>query len=74
MKVRHAFSGYVYEDLGCGLVKVVSPDKETEGIFDAEATWQSGALKYADFHMCRAVGGPKAAVADFGGATQETTT
>jgi hypothetical protein len=66
MKVRHAFSGYVYEDIGDGLVKVVDPEKGVEGVFDAEANWQSGDLNYADYHMCRALGGPKAAVQSFG--------
>ncbi len=69
MKVRHAFTGYVYEDLGDGLVRVTDPDTGAEGVFTTDATWQSGALTYADYHMCRAVAGPKAAVQAFGGPT-----
>lgn len=61
MRIRHAFTGYVYDDAGDGLVSVTDPATGKDGVFDAEATWKSGELTYADFHMCRAVGGPKPA-------------
>ncbi|MBP1823328.1 hypothetical protein [Mycobacterium sp. OAE908] len=61
MRIRHAFTGYVYEDMGNGLVKVTDPATGNDGMFDTEGTWQSGELTYADCHMCRAVGGPKGA-------------
>lgn len=61
MRVRHAFTGYVYESAGDGFVTVTDPATGKQGLFDTEATWKSGELTYSDYHMCRAVGGPKAA-------------
>lgn len=61
MKIRHAFTGHIYELTDDGHVKVVDPSTSAEGIFDARGNWKSGELRHADFHMCGAVGGRKAA-------------
>jgi hypothetical protein len=61
MKIRHAFTGYVYELVGDGLVQVTDPATGREGLFDAAGRWREGELTYADLHMCGAVGGRKAA-------------
>ena len=61
MKIRHAFTGYTYELVGDGQVRVVDPATDREGLFDEKGRWQEGELTYADLHMCGAVGGRKAA-------------
>jgi hypothetical protein len=63
VKVRHAFTGHVYERISEGVVKVVDPATGQEGIFNEKGQWQSGDLKYADFHMCGNVGGKQASLA-----------
>ena len=60
MKIRHAFTGWVYELVDGGLVKVTDPATGREGLFDARGRWQEGALTDCDIHMCGAVGGRKA--------------
>jgi hypothetical protein len=57
MRVRHAFTGYIYERLGSGEVKVIDPESGAEGVFGADGEWRSGAIRNADFHMIRHVGG-----------------
>ena len=57
MKIRHAFTGHTYERLDDDRVEVVDPVTGLRGIFDSQARWLSGDLKYADFHLCGAVGG-----------------
>lgn len=61
MKIRHAFTGYTYELVSDGVVRVVDPATGREGVFNAKGQWRSGELTYADLHMCGAVGGRKAA-------------
>lgn len=64
MKIRHAFTGHVYELLDDGTVRVTDPATGDGGVFTADAEWVSGAIRVADFHLCRHVGG---AHADAGG-------
>jgi hypothetical protein len=59
MKIRHAFTGYTYERLGQDRVEVVDPATGRTGVFDRTARWVSGEVRYADFHLCGAVGGPQ---------------
>ena len=61
MRIRHAFTGQVYELVADGRVRVTDPATGEEGVFDALGRWQEGALRHADLHMCGAVAGPKAA-------------
>jgi hypothetical protein len=61
LTIRHAFTGHIYEELDDGLVRVLDPSTGHEGVFTKRAEWRSGELRYADFHMCGAVGGRKAA-------------
>lgn len=58
MKVRHAFTGHIYELVGDGEVKVTDPETGAEGIFDAQGEWRAGSIRNADFHMLRHIGGP----------------
>jgi hypothetical protein len=62
MKIRHAFTGLIYERISEGAVKVVDPKSGKEGIFNEKGQWQSGELTYADFHLCGNLGGRQAAV------------
>ena len=57
MMIRHAFTGQTYELVAPGEVKVTDPETGAEGIFDAQGEWRSGAIRNADFHMLRHIGG-----------------
>jgi hypothetical protein len=57
MQVRHAFTGYIYERLALGEVKVIDPETGAEGVFGADGEWRSGAIRNADFHLIRHIGG-----------------
>jgi hypothetical protein len=57
MQVRHAFTGFIYERLALGEVKVIDPRTGDEGVFGADGEWRSGTIRNADFHLIRHVGG-----------------
>ncbi len=68
MRIRHAFTGHVYELLDDGNVHVTDPATGEDGVFNADGEWVSGAIRVADFHLCRHVGGAHAAAGGpFGG-------
>ena len=60
MRVRHAYSGFVYESMDDGNVSVTDPKTGDSGIFTPDAVWISGSLKYGDHHLIGHVGGKTA--------------
>lgn len=60
MRVRHAFTGQIYELEESGVVKVTDPTTGDVGLFDSDGEWISGAMRSADFHLVRHVGGARA--------------
>ena len=60
MRIRHAYSGYIYQTMDDGMVQVEDPKTGTSGIFTPDAVWVSGDLKYADHHLVGHVGGKTA--------------
>jgi hypothetical protein len=58
LKLRHAMSGTLYEDLGDGRVRVTRKDGQT-GVFHADGQWIEGDVTQADLHMLVWVGGRK---------------
>lgn len=60
MRLRHAYSGYIYETMADGMVKVDDPKTGRSGIFTPDAKWLSGDLTYADHHMIGHIGGKTA--------------
>jgi hypothetical protein len=57
IRVRHAFTGYIYERVALGEVRVFDPETDAEGVFGADGEWRSGSIRNADFHLIRHVGG-----------------
>ena len=55
-KVQHPLNGWVYEDLGDGVVEVTTP-KGLSGKFTEDAVWLEGELTDANPHLCNWVGG-----------------
>lgn len=55
-RLRHPLNGWLYEDLGDGVVKVTTP-KGVTGKFSAAAEWIQGELTDANPHLCLWVGG-----------------
>jgi hypothetical protein len=55
-KLTHPLTRAVYERQDDGLVRVEDVDGVV-GVFDPEGRWQSGALRFADPHLCDFVGG-----------------
>jgi len=60
MRLRHAYSGYIYESTDDGQVKVSDPKTGRSGLFTPDAKWISGDLTYADHHMIGHIGGKTA--------------
>ena len=60
MRLRHAYSGYIYESTDDGSVKVSDPKTGRCGVFTPDAKWLSGDLTYADHHMVGHIGGKTA--------------
>jgi len=60
MRLRHAYSGYIYESVEDGTVKVSDPKTGRSGVFTRDAVWISGDLNYADHHMVGHIGGKTA--------------
>ncbi len=60
MRVRHAYSGFIYESMDDGNVSVKNPKTGDAGIFNRDAVWSSGSLKYGDHHLSGHVGGKTA--------------
>ena len=60
MRLRHAYSGFVYETMEDGNVRVDDPKTGKHGIFTPDAVWVSGDLKYGDHHMIGHIGGKTA--------------
>jgi NAD(P)-dependent dehydrogenase (short-subunit alcohol dehydrogenase family) len=60
VKLRHPLSGALYRLRDDGLVEVAQG--EATGVFHADGRWHAGALREADPHFLRWVGGPGAAV------------
>ena len=60
MRLRHAYSGFVYESMDDGNVRVEDPKTGKEGVFTPDAVWVSGDLKYGDHHMIGHIGGKTA--------------
>jgi phenylpropionate dioxygenase-like ring-hydroxylating dioxygenase large terminal subunit len=56
-RVRHPFSGFLYERADEGRVRVIDHDG-TVSLFDEGGRWLDGPLREADPHLCRWVGGP----------------
>ena len=54
--LRHPLNGWLYEDLGDGVVQVTTPKGKT-GKFTTEADWLEGELTDANPHMCLWAGG-----------------
>ena len=48
---RNPHNGDYYEALPDGLIRVQECGTGHTGIFSADGAWQSGDLKYADWHM-----------------------
>ena len=55
-KIQHPLNGWVYEDLGDGIVQVTTP-KGKSGKFTTAAEWIEGDLTDANPHLCDWVGG-----------------
>lgn len=60
MRLRHAYSGYIYESTEAGQVRVSDPKTGRSGLFTPDAKWVSGDLTYADHHMIGHIGGKTA--------------
>ena len=60
MRIRHAYSGFIYETMDDGNVSVEDPKTEGSGVFTPDAVWISGTLKYGDHHLIGHVGGKTA--------------
>ena len=60
MRVRHAYSGFIYESNDDGTVGVSDPKTGHAGVFTRDAVWISGDLKYGDHHLIGHVGGKTA--------------
>lgn len=60
MRIRHAYSGFIYESMDDGNVSVKDPKTGDTGVFTRDAVWISGSLKYGDHHMIGHVGGKTA--------------
>ena len=60
MRIRHAYSGFIYESMDDGNVSVKDPKTGNDGVFTRDAVWISGSLKYGDHHMIGHVGGKTA--------------
>ncbi len=60
MRIKHAYSGFVYETMDDGNVSVDDPNSGHSGVFTPDAVWISGDLKYGDHHLIGHVGGKTA--------------
>ncbi|MEO2183945.1 MAG: transposase [bacterium] len=60
MRIRHAYSGFIYESMDDGNVSVKDPKTGDAGVFTRDAVWISGSLKSGDHHMIGHVGGKTA--------------
>lgn len=60
MRLRHAYSGWVYETMDDGNVQVTDPKTGQSGVFTPDCVWVSGEIKYADHHMVGHIGGKTA--------------
>lgn len=60
MRLRHAYSGFVYETMDDGNVRVEDPKTGKSGVFTPDAVWVSGDLKYGDHHLIGHIGGKTA--------------
>src|SRR5437868_1984610 len=54
----HPISGFLYSEVGEGLVKVEDRENGREGLFKWDGTYIEGDLTYADPHLLTYVGGP----------------
>ena len=61
MRLRHAYTGYIYENAEDGLVKVEDPKTGRSGLFTPDGVWKSGDLKQGDHHLIGHIGGKTAA-------------
>lgn len=54
----HPFSGFTYEAIGDGVVRVTNPKTGQWGLFRWDGEWVEGELTHADPHFLRFIGGP----------------
>ena len=57
MRVRHAFTGYIYEQQDDGNVKVTDPASGRQAVHAPNAARLSGDVLAVDHHLCGHVGG-----------------
>jgi phenylpropionate dioxygenase-like ring-hydroxylating dioxygenase large terminal subunit len=54
----HPISGFIYQEVGGGLVRVEDREHGPTGLFRWDGTWIEGDLTHADPHLLNYVGGP----------------
>lgn len=54
----HPFSGFDYEGVRDGVVRVTNPSSGQSGLFTWDGVWLEGELTHADPHFLRFIGGP----------------
>jgi phenylpropionate dioxygenase-like ring-hydroxylating dioxygenase large terminal subunit len=54
----HPISGFIYQELGDGIVRVEDKEHGKHGLFKSDGTWIEGELTYADSQLLLYVGGP----------------
>ena len=54
----HPISGFIYEEIGDGTVRVKDPVKDRYGLFKWDGSWVEGDVTHADIHFLRYIGGP----------------
>src|SRR5215475_5941667 len=54
----HPISGFIYQEVGDGLVRVEDREHNRTGLFKWDGTWLVGDLTYADPDLLTYVGGP----------------
>lgn len=65
MRIRHAFTGLIYETQEDGNVRVEDPKSGKVGVYTPMATYVSGDVLSVDHHLCGHVGGRTAAGGGF---------
>jgi len=54
----HPISGFIYEEIGDGTVRVKDRVKDRYGLFKWDGSWVEGDVTHADIHFLRYIGGP----------------
>tara|TARA_B100000686_G_C16369324_1_gene751749 strand:+ start:345 stop:569 length:225 start_codon:yes stop_codon:yes gene_type:complete len=60
MRIKHAYTGLVYETTEDGNVTVTDPESGKSGLFTPDREWISGDIKTGDWHLIGHVGGKTA--------------